>query len=107
VRRRGGLITVAEAAEASGINRRTLYRWIEERAKVDPTLLTKVTPGNANRPRGRWLINRASLATMLGMDVVDLEAALERHGAEIDSIKRDIRALKAQVRALETRVRNR
>ena len=91
-----GVLTISEAAKASGVNRRTLHRWIVARANVDPSLVVRLS-------KRKWLISRTALAAMLGLDVMDMESALERHGSEIDSLKREVRVLKTRVRALEAR----
>lgn len=84
-----GVLTISEAAKLSGVNKRTLHRWIEARAKVDPSLVMKLTPR-------KWLISKAALAVMLGLDFANVEDAVDRHGKDIDSLKRRVRALESR-----------
>ena len=86
-----GVLTISEAAKAAGIPRRTLHDWLVARAKVDPGLILKFTG------KKRWLISKAGLAAMLGLDVQDVESSLDRHGKEIDALKRRVRVLEQQL----------
>jgi hypothetical protein len=84
-----GVLTISQAAKLSGVPKRTLHRWILAREKVDPGLVIRLS-------KRSWLLSRAALAAMLGLDVLNIEDALERHGKDIDSLKRRVRALETR-----------
>jgi excisionase family DNA binding protein len=91
-----GVLTISEAAKLAGVKRRTLHRWIVARAKVDTSLIIKLS--------GRkWLISKAALAAMLGLDFTNMEDAVDRHGQDIDAIRRRLSSIERRLSALERR----
>lgn len=94
-----GVMTISEAAKLSGIPKRTLHDWLTKRALVDPGLILKFTG------KKRWLVSKAGLAAMLGLDVTNMEESLDRHGKEIDALKRRVKTLEQQLAAVRSPAR--